>query len=122
MTTVEKRAIAIIIAAFVAGAGVWTVRRVRLSRLAAAAPIAITNEASDILPESGSLQVNINTAGEYELEALPGIGPVLAARIVADREKQGPFSAVEQIQRVSGIGPKRFELLRDLIVVGAAGP
>lgn len=49
--------------------------------------------------------VNVNRADAAGLERLPGIGPVLAGRIVADREANGPFARIEDLQRVSGIGP-----------------
>ncbi|RMF49735.1 MAG: ComEA family DNA-binding protein [Anaerolineae bacterium] len=61
--------------------------------------------------------VNINTASQAELESLPGIGPSLAQRIIAYRQENGPFAAIEDIQKVSGIGPATFERLRDLITV-----
>ena len=63
--------------------------------------------------------VNINTATTSELESLPGVGEVMAQRIVAYREGNGPFEAIEEIQNVSGIGAKTFEALKDLISVGA---
>jgi competence protein ComEA len=62
-------------------------------------------------------RVNINTATQAELETLPGIGPSLAARIVAYREAHGPFAAPEDITAVSGIGPATFEEIRDLITI-----
>jgi competence ComEA-like helix-hairpin-helix protein len=49
--------------------------------------------------------LNVNRATAVELEALPGIGPSLARRIVADRESRGPFATVEALDRVPGIGP-----------------
>jgi competence protein ComEA len=49
--------------------------------------------------------VDVDTANEAELDRLPGIGPALAARIVADRMNAGPFGSVEALQRVKGIGP-----------------
>jgi competence protein ComEA len=60
-------------------------------------------------------RLNINTATAEELETLPGIGPSLAARIVAHREARGPFSVPEDITQVSGIGPATFEKIRELI-------
>ncbi|MBV7412146.1 helix-hairpin-helix domain-containing protein [Dermabacteraceae bacterium TAE3-ERU27] len=50
--------------------------------------------------------VDLNSAGEQQLTALPGIGPALAKRIVADREKNGPFRSVASLTRVKGIGKK----------------
>ena len=61
--------------------------------------------------------VDINTATQSELESLPGIGPVLASRIIDYRAENGPFSKIEDIQNVSGIGPKTFERFKDLIIV-----
>jgi len=64
--------------------------------------------------------VNINLAAQTELETLPGIGPVIAARIITYREENGPFSQPEAIQNVSGIGPATFEKIRELITVGVS--
>ena len=50
-------------------------------------------------------RVDVDRASAEELERLPRIGPALAARIVADRESNGPFGSVEELQRVRGIGP-----------------
>jgi competence protein ComEA len=52
---------------------------------------------------SGGL-VNINSASVEDLEQLPGVGPVLAQRIVADREAHGPFATLEDLSRVAGVG------------------
>lgn len=62
-------------------------------------------------------KININTASAKELEELPGIGNVLAERIVSFRETNGPFKSIEDIKKVSGIGEKKFESIKDLIVV-----
>jgi competence protein ComEA len=61
--------------------------------------------------------VNINTAGLAELETLPGIGPSLAQRIISYREDNGAYTDTEDIKKVSGIGNKRYEQLKDLITV-----
>lgn len=65
-----------------------------------------------------SKKVNINNATALELEALSGIGPALAARIVSDREQHGPFTEPHDITRVSGIGERTYERFADDIVVG----
>jgi competence protein ComEA len=62
-------------------------------------------------------KVNINTASATELEALPGIGPVLAQRIIEYRQASSPFRRPEDIKNVKGIGDSTFEGLRDLIMV-----
>ncbi len=54
----------------------------------------------------------INQASEAEIEALPGIGPALAARIVASRQAAGPFRRPDDLLRVKGIGPAKLKLLR----------
>ncbi|MCT7978587.1 phospholipase D-like domain-containing protein [Laspinema olomoucense] len=59
-------------------------------------------------------RINVNRATQQELEELPGIGPGLAARIIATRQQQ-PFTSVEDLQRVSGIGPTLSERLRDRV-------
>lgn len=61
--------------------------------------------------------VNLNTATEAELEELPGVGPVLAGRIVQWRSDNGDFTSVDQLQEVDGIGPSTFEDLRDEVTV-----
>jgi competence protein ComEA len=62
--------------------------------------------------------VNINTADVTQLDTLPGIGPSKAAAIIDYRTRNGPFSAIEDIQKVSGIGPVTFANLKDSITVG----
>ena len=59
--------------------------------------------------------VNINTATSQELEALPGIGQTYAARIIAYRESQGPFTEPAQIMQVKGIGEVCYERIRTYI-------
>jgi len=66
--------------------------------------------------EAGPLDLNRATAAE--LEKLPGIGPVLAKRIVEWRETHGPFQSVQDLLKVPGIGPKKLEELLDRVTVG----
>lgn len=61
--------------------------------------------------------ININHADAGQLDTLPGIGPVLAQRIVANREAHGPFSSLDDLGRVSGIGPAVVEKLAGLATV-----
>lgn len=61
--------------------------------------------------------INVNTASASELERLPGIGPVLAERIIEERMTHGPFRTADDLDRVSGIGPKKLAALRDRVIV-----
>jgi competence protein ComEA len=63
-------------------------------------------------------KVDLNRATAAELDTLPGVGPSTAQKIVDDRTKNGPFKKVEDLMRVTGIGPKKFESLKDLVTVG----
>lgn len=73
-------------------------------------------------PEAGSGAIGINTAEAEELTALPGIGPVLAERIVAERRLNGPFHYPADLLRVSGIGPKSLERILPLIHFDTSDP
>ena len=71
-------------------------------------------------PPEESGPVDINTAGLEELDALAGIGPVLAQRIIDYRTEHGPFQSVDELLEVKGIGEKTLEKFREDIVIGAA--
>lgn len=62
-------------------------------------------------------KVDLNTASAQELDVLPGVGPSTAAKIVADREANGPYRSAEDLMRVPGIGAKKFDALKDLVSV-----
>ncbi len=78
-----------------------------------AAPGTMPAERAAARAEAG--KVSINTAGRSELESLPGIGPVLAERIVEYRRVNGPFRDVRELKRVEGIGEKKFARIKDRI-------
>jgi competence protein ComEA len=61
--------------------------------------------------------VDLNTATLADLDTLPGVGPVLAQRILDARTAQGGFKAVSDLRKVSGIGDARYEQLKDLVTV-----
>ena len=69
-------------------------------------------------PRGGDGRININVASRAELMDLPGIGEVIAGRIIEYREKTGSFLRIDDIMKVSGIGEKKFEAMRDMITVG----
>lgn len=62
-------------------------------------------------------KININTASIDQLETLPGIGPALAQRIIDFRTSNGPFTSVDGLDAVSGIGSSTLENIRDLVTV-----
>jgi len=68
-------------------------------------------------PSGQAAQVNVNNADTAALETLPGVGPATAQKIIAERQANGPFESVEDLGRVSGIGPKRIEQLKDFVSV-----
>jgi competence protein ComEA len=61
--------------------------------------------------------IDLNTADEDALDALPGVGPATAKAIVAYRESHGPFTSVDQLLEVRGIGPAKLDQLADLVRV-----
>jgi competence protein ComEA len=67
--------------------------------------------------DQGDGRIALNRADAAALEELPGVGPVLAERIVAHREANGPYQEVEDLLEVSGIGEAKLASIRDLIVV-----
>ena len=85
---------------------------VKLPRRAGADQSPQASPTSATQPAQGAVGVNINTASPAELARLPGIGPALAARIVAHRKRYGPFRRAEQLLLVRGISEARFAQLR----------
>lgn len=73
------------------------------------------NDAQHSTPAVSPGPVNLNTADAATLETLPGVGPATAAAIVADRERNGPFATVDDLERVRGIGPAKLAGLIDLV-------
>ena len=62
-------------------------------------------------------RLNLNTASQSQLETLPGVGPVLARRIIEHRDEHGGFRSVSDLRQVNGIGDARYEELKDLVTV-----
>lgn len=75
------------------------------------------NPVSQSTQQTASFPININTASHEELMQLPGIGEVLAQRIIDYREAHGPFRSKSALTNVSGIGKKRLEAILDLITL-----
>lgn len=73
------------------------------------APPATVTAAPAVAAAAPAARVNVNTATAAELETVPGIGPVMAQRIIALRTQQGPFESVADLRRVQGIGARTLE-------------
>ncbi|HEU4685710.1 MAG TPA: helix-hairpin-helix domain-containing protein [Nitrospira sp.] len=117
----------------------WTVpeevRSERDSAVATLPPFSVEQPAADVVPSAPPLKMgavaskrnasssdtptnhtlDLNSATEEELESLPGIGPVLAGRIIEHRTTIGAFDRVEDLREVKGIGKKKFERIRSLV-------
>lgn len=63
------------------------------------------------------LALNLNTATPKQLEALPGIGPVLANRIVEFREKKGGYKRIEELLAIPGVSEKKWKVLRQYLTL-----
>jgi len=78
---------------------------------------------SSLKPQTPNLKTDLDLASAAQIELLPLIGPVLAARIVTDRDSLGPFGSLEHFQRVRGVGPAMAERLRARVTFsGSARP
>uniref|UniRef100_A0A832I0Y6 Helix-hairpin-helix domain-containing protein n=1 Tax=Eiseniibacteriota bacterium TaxID=2212470 RepID=A0A832I0Y6_UNCEI len=135
----ERRGALVVAALFLIGAA-WDVWRAARPAPPAAppgagAPAPTADPASERAPESGARParggggpaaeapdaapaLDLNRASVSELDALPGIGPVLARRIVEHRARHGPFRRVEELRAVRGVGPRLLERLRPRVRCG----
>lgn len=93
--------------------------RIQHRLLSAAVVLALLLAAAPALAGEGKT-VNVNTAGVAEFQLLPRIGPSVAARIVEQREKNGPFKALDDLLLVRGIGEATYEQLKPYLAL--AGP
>jgi competence protein ComEA len=69
------------------------------------------------VPGGTGTLINVNTADATALEVLNGVGEVLAAAIISYRDEHGPFTSVDQLEEVPGIGPSTLEEIRDQVTV-----
>jgi len=132
-TATEKRALLIVCFALLLGSGYRLIQQrsvrepVSLTSADSAAIAAIRASSTDgIKPVEQSLAldsrtaqpeiIDINAASADLLETLPGIGPVLAGRIIESRSSRGGFQSVDELIEVSGIGSKKLEAIRNKVV------
>jgi competence protein ComEA len=92
-------------------------QQVYVPRRGEAVPAVVPPGGADPGGASAGGPININTATIEELDALPGVGPAIAGRIVDYREAYGPFTTIEEITNVRGIGPATFEEIKERIAV-----
>ena len=97
--------------------GLYLVRSLQTEK-ALQLPEPVSAPAAVVEPDAASGRLDLNTATEEELEALPGIGPALAERIVVYRTENGPYLSVEELLLVRGIGEKTLQKLEAYVTVG----
>jgi competence protein ComEA len=108
LTSSDQRVAAFLLAVALVGMGIYGVWQGRLrGRMI---------EIDEAPPVEIAFQVDINTAPLPELALLPRIGETLAKRIIEDREANGPFRDLDDLQRVRGIGPRTLEEMRPYLV------
>jgi competence protein ComEA len=117
--TRDERAVVVFLAVSLAvGSLVMAARRVDPS-LVADTQSPGADSASLVQPaETQEWPIDVNRASADELVALPGIGPVRAAAIIALRDERGRFGSIDELLDVKGIGPKTLERLRPLAIAG----
>jgi competence protein ComEA len=77
---------------------------------------------SDLQPKTPGRVIDPNLASQADLETLPGIGPVLAQRIIDYRRAHGPYKKIADLRKVSGIGAKKLEKLRPYVAITSQRP
>ena len=130
----ERRALFFLAAVALLGAGsrAWRGRSVSVDTTGLSAQI---NAIDSVRPRSGGRRsknpatrdpqpaspIDIDTASASQIEALPGIGPALAKRIIKDGESNGPFGCLAALDRVKGVGPALLARIDSLATFSAAG-
>ncbi|MBI3005784.1 MAG: helix-hairpin-helix domain-containing protein [Ignavibacteriales bacterium] len=126
LTTSERNVILFLVGTFLLGLGIRFYQetflpqpefdyRISDSTFAALSSSSEIDEETD--ESAGEAKVDINSASKTELMKLPGIGEVLAARILAYRNSSGPFRSVLDLKKVKGISAKKYEQIKNLIAV-----
>jgi len=118
MSRAERLVIVILVSGALLGVGINYYRKIHYRVDLSVEPSELVKSNIDIdkLIIEAKL-VNINEAGLEELTRLPGIGATLAERIIDYRHTHGPFKEIEEITRVRGIGPKKFNKMKEFLIV-----
>jgi competence ComEA-like helix-hairpin-helix protein len=124
LTPSERRGAAWLALLFLIGAG-YDAWRTLWPRRPAPAPVSIPQApAAPVHPAAAPepvsatvVPLDLNRATVAELEALPGIGPVLARRVAEHRERHGPFRSLDELSAVRGVGPRLMARLRGRVAV-----
>ena len=118
LTKQEKVILIFLASTFITGLGVSSYKKSQQSVKLQVQPYKINTarEEADKFIEDYSL-ININSLEIDQLNRLPGVGDKIAARIVDYRKRHGPFRAKEELMQVKGIGEKKFEKIKDLIIL-----
>jgi competence protein ComEA len=117
MSRLEKIIIILLILAALSGIAFAYYCKIMQEKIdIAPADISSRAEEASCLIEKSKI-ININTADKYTLTKLPGIGPQLAQNIIDYRRESGMFLSPDDLLKVKGIGPKKFQSLKDLIAV-----
>jgi competence protein ComEA len=79
--------------------------------------LAVEDADADAVKIAPANQIDLNRATAEELTAIPGVGRVIAQRIVEFRDKQGPFRRIEDLLKIKGIGEKSFQKIRPYVKI-----
>lgn len=117
LTKEEKVILIFLTFTFAAGAGISAYKKLTRETKLTVRPYKIEalKEADEFIEERRF--ININSANLENLRRLPGVGEELAERIIQYRSAHGAFSSREELMQVKGIGEKKFEQLKDLIIL-----
>ncbi len=125
LTGTERKVILFLSGAFVVGAGIRLFQETfpsvpEFDYSASDSTFAVLSGKSSeetVAEDDTAVAVNINTASKEELMSLPGVGAVMAERILSYRSKVGAFKSCEELRKVKGIGKRKFEQLQPLITI-----